>query len=243
VSLEHDPDAQAPTEPTAETGENVEYRSAVRAGVVLVVAALVLVGVRILFVQSFVIPSSSMESTLEVGDRVLVSRWSSRFGEVQRGDVVVFNGEGVFSPVRAEPRSGLAKIGRSVASGLGVPVGEHDYVKRVIGLPGEHVVCCDAQSRITVDGVPLEEPYLADGMAPSSINFDIVIPDGRLWVMGDNRSVSDDSRAHLGEPGNGTIPIDQVIGRVTYVWWPLSRASGVAGGGSGGTTLVTTGGA
>jgi signal peptidase I len=245
VSLEPDSDDQAPValSPGSEddADDHFAVRSAIRAGVVLLVAAVALVGVRALFVQSFVIPSSSMEPTLGVGDRVLVSRWDYRFGEIQRGDVIVFDGEGVFVPVQVEPSSGLARLGRSLASGLGVPVGEHDYVKRVIGLPGERVACCDAQGRITVDGVPMTEPYLDDGMAPSAMSFDVVIPEGRLWVMGDNRIVSDDSRARLGGPGNGTVPIDQVIGRVRYVWWPLSRSSDVHSGGPEPAALATTG--
>lgn len=202
-------------------------RSAVRAVVLLAVAALVLVGVRILLVQSFVIPSASMRPALEVGDRVLASRLDYRFGSVHRGDVIVFDGDGVFDPPQAQPSSGLARIGRWFAAGLGAPVGEHDYVKRVIGLPGERVVCCDVQGRITVDGVPLNERYLPVGDVPSTVTFDIVVPAGRLWVMGDNRSVSDDSRAHLGGPGGGTVPVDRVVGRVVAVWWPLSRATGV----------------
>jgi signal peptidase I len=233
VSVDQDPEGRSPEgsppEPDDDLGHRLAVRAAVRAGIVLLVAALVLVLVRVLFVQSFVIPSSSMDPTLKVGDRVLVSRWDYRFGQVERGDVIVFDGAGVFSPVPAEPDSGLARVGRSIASGLGVPVGEHDYVKRVIGLPGEHVTCCDAQGRISVDGIALEEPYLPDGQVPSAISFDVIVPAGRLWVMGDNRSVSDDSRAYLGEPGNGTIPVRQVVGRVVRVWWPPSRVSGIGG--------------
>lgn len=214
-------------EPTEDEDARSATRAAVRAFAVLVAAAVCLALIRVLLVQSFVIPSSSMQPTLSVGDRVLVSRMDYRFGGVHRGDVVVFDGDGVFHPPAPAPTSELARVGRGVASTLGVPVGEHDYVKRVIGLPGERVVCCDAQGRITVDGIALNERYVARGGIPSRERFDIVVPAGRLWVMGDNRSVSDDSRAHLGDPGGGTVPLDHVVGRVVALWWPLSRLGGV----------------
>ena len=217
VTADPDPDAESRT----------AVRSAVRAAVMLVVVAIGLVAVRVLLVQSFVIPTASMQPTLGVGDRVLVSRLDYRFGSVHRGDVIVFDGDGVFDPPLVQPRSELARMGRWFASALGAPVGEHDYAKRVIGLPGERVVCCDAQGRITVDGIALNERYLLPGTPPSTIPFDTVVPAGRLWVMGDNRNVSDDSRAHLGDPGGGTVPLDAVVGRVIAVWWPFSHATGV----------------
>src|SRR6185437_1426880 len=97
-------------------------------------------------------------------------------------------------------------------------------IKRVIGLPGDKVACCDAQGRVTVNSVPLtEQPYLYPGDAPSEIRFNIVVPPGRLWVMGDHRLISDDSRNHLGTPGGGTIPENAVIGRAFVIIWPISR--------------------
>jgi signal peptidase I len=200
-----------------------------RLAVLLVVTAVVVALVRSLLVQSFVVPTGSMTPTVRPGDRVLVSRLSHLTGaDVHRGDVVVFDGAGVFEPLPAAAGSSLASAGRAVASALGLPVGSSDYVKRVVGLPGERVVCCDRQGRITVDGVALTEPYLAPGEAPSTVRFDIVVPPGRLWVLGDHRSDSADSRAHLGDPGGGTVPIGHVVGRVTGIYWPLSRAGGLA---------------
>ncbi|HEX2810783.1 MAG TPA: signal peptidase I [Kineosporiaceae bacterium] len=217
------PDELTP-EPDPSTGRAWSFT---RVLTVIAVAALIVAVVRVVFVQSFVIPSASMRPLLQVGDRVLVSRLDYRLGEVRHGDVIVFNGEGVFEPPADGSGSPLATAGRAVAGALGAPVGESDYVKRVIGLPGERIVCCDAAGAITVDGRALSEPYLGGKGVASGIRFDIRVPAGRLWVMGDNRDDSGDSRAHLGDPGGGTVPLDHVIGRVVTVWWPWGRATGV----------------
>lgn len=196
--------------------------------VTAVVVSIVLV--RLLLVQSFTIPSTSMEPLLEPGDRVVVSRLDALFGSVQRGDVVIFDGRGVFDPELGPGPSPVAAAGRAVAGALGAPVGESDYVKRVVGLPGERVTCCDPQGRITVDGVALDEPYVMPGEEPSEVRFDVRVPAGRLFVLGDHRSESGDSRSHLGDPGGGTVPLDKVVGRVVAVMWPFDRLGAVAGG-------------
>lgn len=190
--------------------------------VVLFVSLVVIVLVREVVVQSFMIPTQSMEPTLRVGDRVLVSRWAYRNAEVQRGDVVVFDGSGIFTSSTRASNDVVAGV-RRLAEAVGLPSGRRPFAKRVIGMPGERVSCCDDQGRITVDGVPLDEGWVAPGQAPSTVEFDIVVPDGRLWVMGDNRANSADSRAHLGDPGGGTVPLDRIVGRVVAVYWPLSR--------------------
>lgn len=183
--------------------------------------------VRLLVVQAFYIPSGSMEPTLDVGDRVLVSKLSYRLGDVERGDVVVFDGRGSFAPLDAGSRGGaLADIGQSLGAFLGVAPSERDFVKRIVGLPGDRVVCCDAGGLLTVNGRPLHEPYLPAGEPASAEAFDVVVPAGRLWVMGDHRSDSADSRAHLGDPGGGTVPLDRVIGKVLVRFWPLTRLGG-----------------
>ncbi len=194
----------------------------------LLIAAAVVVGVRALVVQSFVVPTPSMEPTVQPGDRLVVSRLAYRTGAVARGDVVVFDGSGLFAPEPAPPRNDLAALGRGIASVLGAPVGRSDFVKRVIGLPGERVTCCDAQGRITVDGRPLDEPYLAPGDAPSETRFDVRVPENSFWVLGDHRSDSADSRAHLGDPGGGMVPLDRLIGKVVALWWPVDRAGGLS---------------
>jgi signal peptidase I len=184
--------------------------------------------VKTFVVQAFYIPSGSMEQTLEVGDRVLVNKVVYKTRDIQRGDVVVFNGVDSFTPeVTITPPSGALAgavdwFGRTFGF---APPDERDFVKRVIGVAGDRVRCCDAQGRITVNGQPLEESaYLYPGNAPSDVPFDVVVPEGKLWVMGDHRAASSDSRAHLGDPGGGFVPVDRVIGRAFAVVWPLSDA-------------------
>jgi signal peptidase I len=118
----------------------------------------------------------------------------------------------------------VVKFAQGFASMFGFGHPGDILIKRVIGLPGDKVACCDAQGRVTVNGVPLtEQSYLYPGDAPSEIRFNIVVPPGRLWVMGDHRLISDDSRNHLGEPGGGTVPENAVIGRAFVIIWPISR--------------------
>ena len=193
---------------------------------ILVVVALVLaVIIKTYAIQAFFIPSGSMENTLEINDRVLVNKLVYDVRGIHRGDIVVFNGDGSWDPGAPPANANFAeKFVDGFASMFGFGHPGDILIKRVIGLPGDRVACCDAQGRVTVNGVPLtEQSYLYPGDAPSEIRFNIVVPPGRLWVMGDHRLISDDSRDHLGDPGGGTVPENAVIGRAFVIIWPLSR--------------------
>ncbi|GAA3596077.1 hypothetical protein GCM10022223_09080 [Kineosporia mesophila] len=220
----------APTSPRPAMPDRSPASPLRRAVVVLIAVAVTIALVRALIVQSFVVPTGSMEPTVQIGDRVLVSRLSYTFGDIHRGDVIVFNGSGVFDAEDDGPDTLLGSVGRGLASVFSMPVGSHDYVKRVIGLPGDHVACCDSQGRLTVNGTAIDEAYVAEGNLPSEVAFDIEVPQDRLWVMGDHRSESADSRAHLGSPGGGTVPVDRVIGKVAGIYWPVSRIGGLDDG-------------
>ena len=197
--------------------------------VLFALALSIMLVIKTYVVQAFFIPSSSMENTLDIGDKVLVNKLIYHFRSIDHGDVVVFNGEGSWDPPSApassDPVVRLAtEFGHAITGLFGMSPGVHDYIKRVIGLPGDHVACCDAQGRVTVNGVPLsEKSYLYPGNPPSMTRFSIRVPPGRLWVMGDHRNVSYDSRGHVGDPGGGTIPESQVVGRAFLILWPPSR--------------------
>ncbi|MET8628290.1 signal peptidase I [Kitasatospora sp. NPDC004669] len=195
---------------------------------IILVALLVALVMKTFLIQVFVIPSGSMEQTIQVGDRVLVDKLTPWFGsEPQRGDVVVFKDPGGWlendrKPSYDGPVLGAAKHVLTFV-GLLPSDDEQDLIKRVIGVGGDTVECCDAQGRLSVDGRPVAESYLAAGNPPSRQPFKVTVPKGRLWVMGDHRDVSADSRFHMGNPGQGTIPLSGVIGRAFVIAWPLDR--------------------
>jgi signal peptidase I len=203
--------------------------------ILIIVALTIALVIKTFVVQPFFIPSSSMEDTLLVGDKVLVNKLVYHFRSIEPGDIIVFNGDGSWNPsapssppssnfvVRAYDDT-LGRLFHAIAGLFGTPVGQTDYIKRVIGTPGDRVVCCNAQGLVTVNGVALhEQSYLYPGAAPSQIKFNIVVPPGRLWVMGDNRAISDDSRLRMSDPGGGTIPENMVIGRAFVIVWPPSQ--------------------
>ena len=183
-------------------------------GVVALVVSLV---VKTFLVQMFFVPSGSMEPLFVEDDRILVEKISSWDGEVERGDVVVFEDPGGWLP----PQPELNAVQKALSTIGLYPTGGH-LVKRVVGVGGDQVACCDEQGRVTVNDVPLDEPYLSEPEAQQRA-FDVTVPKGRLWVMGDNRSNSEDSRYHQNLPGGGSIPDDRVVGRVWAIAWPLDR--------------------
>jgi len=219
-------DAQAGEQAPADAKKKRRKRPFWRDLVVIVVAALALtILLKAFVVEVFSIPSGSMETTLLPGDRVLVSKIVYRFRDITRGDVVVFSGQGSWGPdAPPPPGNPFVRLWGDLTNLIGVTAPGTDYIKRVIGIPGDHVVCCDAQGRITVNGVPLSErSYIHPGDVPSSVPFNAVVPAGHLWVMGDNRADSDDSRYRTTDPGGGAIPENQVVGRAFVIIWPPSR--------------------
>jgi signal peptidase I len=215
----------APADPRSGQGGK-RRRSFWRELPVLIVIALVLaLLIKSFVVQAFWIPSGSMENTLEVNDRVLINKLVYHLRPIHRGDIVVFDGTGSwnFGPP-ADPNI----FSKAVSELEGIVGISHDsaiYIKRVIGLPGDRVACCTRSDQVTVNGVPLSESsYLYPGNQPSAQKFNVTVPPGRLWVMGDHRGVSYDSRGHQGDPGGGTIPESGVLGRAFVVIWPPSRA-------------------
>ena len=193
--------------------------------ILVVVALLLAVVIKTYAIQAFFIPSGSMENTLEINDRVLVNKLVYDVRDIHRGDIVVFNGDGSWDPGTPPASTNfVAKFFDGFASMFGFGHPGDILIKRVIGLPRDHVACCNAQDQVTVNGVPLsEQSYLYPGDAPSQARFNIVVQPGRLWVMGDHRLISDDSRDHLGDPGGGTVPENAVIGRAFVIIWPPSR--------------------
>jgi signal peptidase I len=194
--------------------------------ILIVVALFLTLVIKTYAIQAFYIPSGSMQNTLEIGDRVLVNKLSFEVGTIHRGDIVVFSGDGTWDPgVPPSSDNFFARFGQSVASMFGFAQGQNDFIKRVIGLPGDKVACCDAQGRVTVNGVALnEKSYLYPGNPPSQTQFSVTVPANSLWVMGDHRDVSYDSRGHhYGFPGGGSIPESAVVGRAFIKIWPLGQ--------------------
>jgi signal peptidase I len=185
--------------------------------------------VKTFFLQAFYIPSASMEPTLRINDKILVEKVSYWNGDIHRGDIVVFDDPGGWLSDSDE-----AHADNFIQRGLEVvglyPTGGH-LVKRVIGVGGDRVSCANANARLKVNGVPLDESYLPDNVKPcaaaasmASGKFRITVPEGSLWVMGDNRANSADSTAHIGAPGGGAVPAGDVVGKVWAIVWPASRA-------------------
>lgn len=198
--------------------------------VIVVIALVASFLIKTFVVRSFYIPSGSMEDTLQVNDRILVDEITPRFGGYARGDVVVFRDPGGWLPPQPEDTRPAIVVGIDwllSLVGLSAPDSDDHLVKRIIGLPGDHVVCCNALGQITVNGTPIDEnDYVKfpPGQTAASVDpFDITVPADSLWVLGDNRYSSKDSRYNQDQPGKGFVPIDNVVGRVFLITWPFSH--------------------
>ncbi|WP_326618242.1 signal peptidase I [Streptomyces decoyicus] len=180
-------------------------------------------------VQAFVIPSGSMEQTIKIGDRVLVDKLTPWFGsKPTRGDVVVFKDPGGWlkgEPNKPAETGGAFQPVKDAMTFIGLlpSADEQDLIKRVVAVGGDTVKCCDKQGKVTVNGTPLTEPYVHPGNPPSTLKFTVNVPTGRIFVMGDHRSNSADSRFHLDEPYRGTVSEDGVVGRAVVIGWPFSH--------------------
>ena len=208
----------------AETGPRKQLPVWQEMFLLLGIALVLAIVIKAFLMQAFYIPSSSMNDTLVQNDRILVQKvsyWGG--GAPHRGDIVVFSDPGGWLGAE-EAQPPVNPVARGLELFGLYPTGGH-LVKRVIGVGGDEVKCCDSQGRVTVNGVPLnEKSYLAAGEKPSMINFDVKVKPGYLWVQGDNRSNSADSRVHLGDPGGGQVPASDVVGKTFAVVWPFGHA-------------------
>lgn len=198
--------------------------------VIVLLALVVSFLVKTFLVRSFYIPSGSMEQTLQINDRILVDELTPRFGGYDRGDVVVFRDPGGWLPVTpTEERPPVVEGFDWLLSlvGLSAPDSKDHLIKRIIGVEGDHVVCCNALGQITVNDVPLNETaYLnldAGKTTADVVPFDVTVPANSLWVLGDNRDHSRDSRYNTDQPSGGFVPLDNVVGRAFLITWPFSR--------------------
>jgi signal peptidase I len=197
--------------------------------VVILAAALILsLLIKTFLIRSFFIPSGSMLETLQIDDRIIVNQLTPALYPIERGDVVVFKDPGGWLgpdiPESTDPLVVTVDWFLSVF-GITAPDSKQHLVKRVIGTAGDRIICCDAEGKITINGVAIDELYLAPGQPPSNIEFDVTVPNNSLWVLGDNRGNSEDSRFHGKLPSKGFVSNDWVVGRAIVVSWPFANWS------------------
>jgi len=194
----------------------------------IVVALVVSLFIKSFIVQFFFIPSGSIENTLQIDDRVAVNRLPFISNNIKRGDVVVFRDPDNWLPA-ADMETAPFVIAKAKAALVAVGVlpnpAKQYLVKRVVGVEGDRVICCTTTGKITVNGQEMIEPYIFAGNVPSDMNFDVTVPKGKLWVMGDHRGASADSRFHQDDINKGFVPLNRVTGRVLAVIWPIKNIS------------------
>lgn len=196
---------------------------------IFLAAIIISVGIKAFLIRSFYIPSGSMENTLQINDRIIVNELVPNIVAIKRGDVVVFKDPGgwLHNLPPAPQNAFVTAVDWAMSVvGLSAPDSNDHLIKRVIGLPGDHVACCNAFGQMTVNDIPLVEPYLKlplDVNRVAEDDFSVVVPPGKLWVMGDNRYNSADSRLNTNTPSKGFVPESNVVGRAVLVSWPFAR--------------------
>jgi len=194
--------------------------------VLVVVALVVSLLIKTFVVQFFYIPSGSMENTLQIKDRVAVNKIPFISESISRGDVVVFRDPDNWLPkiIDYGTNEYVAKAkGALVAVGVLPNPAKQYLVKRVVGVAGDRIVCCTKSGKLTINDVEVTEPYIFAGNKPSEMKFDVTVPEGKLWVMGDHRGASADSRYHQDDINKGFVPLSRVTGRVVAVIWPFKN--------------------
>lgn len=196
--------------------------------IIVVSALIVSIIIKTFFLHFFFIPSGSMENTLQVGDRIAVNKLANFFSDIKRGEVVVFHDPAKWlgdpppstasAPIRVL-QSGLEAVGI-----LPDPAKQY-LIKRVVGVGGDTVICCDKAGHLTINGTSVTEPYIFAGNAPSDSKFSVTVPKGFIWVMGDHRGASADSRFHTDDIHKGMVPLGDVVGRAEFVVWPFNHAT------------------
>jgi signal peptidase I len=199
--------------------------------ILVVVALVVSLLIKTFLVQFFYIPSGSMENTLQIKDRVAVNKVPFISKSINRGDVVVFRDPDNWLPEITDYQTNkyVAKVKSGLVAVGVLPNPAKQYlVKRVIGVAGDHIVCCTKDGNLTVNDVEVTEPYIYAGNKPSEMKFDVTVPAGKLWVMGDHRGASADSRYHQDDINKGFVPVSKVTGRVVAVIWPFKNITYVS---------------
>ena len=194
--------------------------------ILVIVALVVSLFIKSFIVQFFYIPSGSMENTLQIKDRVAVNKVPFISNNIKRGDVVVFRDPDNWLPEPFDSTTNqfVAKAKSALVTVGVLPNPAKQYlVKRVVGVGGDRIVCCTKEGNLTINGVEVVEPYIYAGNKPSEMNFDVTVPTGKLWVLGDHRGASADSRYHQDDINKGFVPLSKVSGRVVGVIWPFKN--------------------
>ena len=194
---------------------------------IIVISALVVsILVKTFLIHFFFIPSGSMENTLKIGDRIAVNKLANFFTDIKRGEVVVFKDPANWlgqAPGETGSKPVVAIKNALVTVGILPDPAKQYLIKRVVGVGGDTVICCDAKGRLTVNGTPINEPYIFTGNKPSDSTFKVIVPKGFIWVMGDQRGASADSRFHTDDIHKGMVPLPDVVGRAFVTVWPLKH--------------------